>query len=66
MCEEFIKENLNNANPGKIGLFQGALTASGHALDDKIVQINQRGMNLLQVTLAQTEDMVQVEPGIAQ
>ncbi len=51
-CEEFNKEHLNNFNPGKVGLFQGALTASGHALDDKIVQVNQRGMNLLQVTLA--------------
>lgn len=47
LCEDFIKERLNNSNPGKVGIFQGALTASGHALDDKIVQVNQRGMNLL-------------------
>ena len=65
MCEDFVKENLNSANPGKVGIFQAALTASGHALDDKIVQVNQRGMSLLQVTLIATEAL-QVEPGIAQ
>jgi hypothetical protein len=40
MCEEFVRLNLNATNSAKIGIFQAALTASGHALDDKIVQVN--------------------------
>ena len=37
LCEDFIKENLNQNNQMKIGIFQAALTASGHAMDDKII-----------------------------
>ena len=48
-CEDFIHQNLtdDNSEQRQLALFQGALTAAGHSLDDKIGQVTQRGMSLL-------------------
>ncbi|CDW88088.1 centrosomal protein of 104 kda [Stylonychia lemnae] len=55
-CEEHIKKN-NSESP----VFQAALSAAGQAMGDKIAQIIQRGMSLLQTTLKCCN--TQMDPG---
>lgn len=45
-CEEHVKKNGND-----LQVFQSALTAAGQSMGDRVAQIIQRGMSLLQTTL---------------
>ena len=36
-CEDFVKEKIKSGNSMNQAIYQAALTAAGHALDDKIV-----------------------------
>lgn len=46
--EDHVRANIREDNDqNNQAIYQASLTAVGHALDDKIAQVNQRGMSLL-------------------
>ena len=55
-CEEYIKKNGNT-----LAVFQGALSAAGQAMSDKIAQITNRSLSIVQTTLKACT--TQLEPG---
>jgi hypothetical protein len=63
--EDFVRADLREGNDQNQAIYQASLTAVGNALDDKIAQINQRGMSLLQTTLT-CADYLNLEPENAQ